>query len=101
MTIINIFKEWKIYLEESIYSVKILINYKNLLYFIIIKKFNRRQIRWLKILIKYNFQIFYIKELENGRIDVLSRKSEYYKNKKYIFHIILTIEKLGLKYNKL
>ena len=42
-----------------------------------------------------------MKGLENGRANVLSRKSEYYKNKKHISHMILTIEKLGLEYNKL
>ena len=38
--------------------------------------------------------------MENGRADVLNRKSKYYKNKKYISHIILIIRKLELKYNK-
>ena len=42
LTIVNIFEEWRIYLKEFIYLVKILINYKNLLYFIITKKFNWR-----------------------------------------------------------
>ena len=53
------------------------------------------------MLIKYNFQIFYIKELENRKINTLNKKLKYYKNKKYISHTILIIEKLGLKYNKL
>ena len=39
--------------------------------------------------------------MENGRTDILNRKSEYYENKKYIFHIILTAGELGLEYNKL
>ena len=52
------------------------------------------------MLVKYNFQIFYIKGLENGRADVLNRKFKYYKNKKHVFYVILTVEKLGLKYNK-
>ena len=42
LTIINIFKKWRIYLKEFIYPVKILINYENLLYFITTKKLNRR-----------------------------------------------------------
>ena len=42
-----------------------------------------------------------MKGLENGRVDVLSRKPEYYKNKKYISHAILMIGELGLEYNKL
>ena len=55
----------------------------------------------MEILIKYNFWISYIKKLENGKTNILNRKSKYYKNKKYISHIILTIEELELKYNKL
>ena len=55
----------------------------------------------MEILIKYNFQIFYIKKLENGRANTLSKKPKYYKNKKYISYIILIIGELELKYNKL
>ena len=42
LAIIDIFKEWKMYLEGSMYPMKILIDYKNLLYFTIIKKLNWR-----------------------------------------------------------
>ena len=52
------------------------------------------------MLIKYNFQISYIKGSENGRADILSRKSKYHKNKKYVSHTILIIGELGLEYNK-
>ena len=45
------------------------------------------------MLIKYNFQISYIRELENGRVNILNKKSKS--------HIILTVGKLELKYNKL
>ena len=100
LAIVNVFEKWKVYLKGSIYLVKILINYKNLLYFIIIKKLNWRQTRWLEILIKYNFQIFYVKGLENEKANALSRKSEYYENKKYVFHVILITRELGLEYNK-
>ena len=89
------------YLEGFIYLIKILIDHKNLLYFIIIKKLNQKQTRQSEILAKYNFQISYIKGLENGKADILNRKSKYYKNKKYISHAILTAGELGLKYNKL
>ena len=43
LTIIAVFKKWKIYLEGSIYFIKILTDYKNLFYFTITKKLNRRQ----------------------------------------------------------
>jgi hypothetical protein len=37
--------EWKVYLKDFKYLVKMLINYKNLIWFTIIKVLNRRQIR--------------------------------------------------------
>ena len=42
LTIVAVFEEWKIYLKKFIYSMKILIDHKNLLYFTIIKKLNKR-----------------------------------------------------------
>ena len=54
----------------------------------------------MEILIRYNFQISYIKELENGKINILNKKPKYHKNKKHIFYMILNIKELGLKYNK-
>ena len=45
LAIVDIFEEWRVYLEGFMYLVKILIDYKNLLYFIIIKKLNWKQIR--------------------------------------------------------
>ena len=54
----------------------------------------------MEILIKYNFQIFYIKKLENRKVNVLNKKSKYYKNKKHISHTILITKKLELEYNK-
>ena len=53
------------------------------------------------MVIKYNFQISYIKGLESGKINILNRKPKYYKNKKYISHTILIVGKLRLEYNKL
>ena len=42
LAIIMAFKEWRIYFKGSIYSIKVLIDYKNLLYFTTTKKLNRR-----------------------------------------------------------
>ena len=42
-----------------------------------------------------------MKGLENGKANILSRKSEYYENKKYVFYAILIAGELGLEYNKL
>ncbi len=45
ITIIKLFREWKLYLNGTKYEVKVYIDYKNLIHFIIFKEFNRRQIR--------------------------------------------------------
>ena len=49
-------------------------DYKNLIGFLTIKKLNRRQVKWVKILMKYYFKIKYIKGTDNIRTDILSKK---------------------------
>ena len=38
--------------------------------------------------------------MENGRANILSKKSKYLENKKYISHTILKIDESGLLYNQ-
>ena len=47
LIIITALKHWKVYVE-NVLSLDIYTNHKNLLQFIIIKKLNRRQVRWVK-----------------------------------------------------
>jgi hypothetical protein len=51
-------------------------DYKNLMGFLTIKKLNQRQVRWVKILVKYYFKIKHVKGTDNIKIDVLSKKAE-------------------------
>jgi hypothetical protein len=44
--------------------------------FLTIKELNRRQVRWAEILIKYYFEIKYIKGTDNIRVNILSKKAE-------------------------
>ena len=44
--------------------------------FLTTKKLNRRQVKWVKILIKYYFKIKYIRGINNTKTDTLSRKEE-------------------------
>ena len=41
------------------------------------KDLNRRQVRWVKTLISYDFRINHIRGTENGRADALSRRVDY------------------------
>ncbi len=59
LTIVNSFKQWKVYLKESRHQIQVYTDHKNLLYFMIIKVLNRKQIKWSKKLSSYNFQIQY------------------------------------------
>ena len=47
----------------------------------------------------YNFKISYIKGLENTRVDALSKKPEYLRNKIYPSYAILKAESDGLVFN--
>ena len=69
------------YLKKFKHQIQIYTNYKNLLYFTIIKVLNKKQIRWLKELSLYNFTIQYRKKSKNLKTDVLNRKTDYITDK--------------------
>ena len=81
LAIVKAFKQWKSYLKESKNSIQVYTDHKNLIYFIIIKILNQQQICWLKELLNFNFEIYYWKESENVKTDILSWRSNYMKNK--------------------
>ncbi len=89
LIIVNSFKQWKVYLEESRYQIQVYTDYKNLLYFTITKVLNRRQIKWLKELLLYNFQIQYQKKSENLKINVLNRRADHMTDRSQINQTIL------------
>ncbi len=57
LTIVNFFKQWRVYLKESRHQIQVYTDHKNLLYFMIMKVLNWRQIKWSKKLSSYNFNI--------------------------------------------
>ncbi len=89
LTIVNFFKQWRVYLKESRHQIQVYTNHKNLLYFMIMKVLNQRQIKWLKKLSSYNFQIQYQKKSENLKINVLSRRINHMTDKSQINQTIL------------
>ena len=76
LTIVTVLKEWKAFLQGIIKLFIIKTDYKNLTGFLTTKKLNYRQVRWVKILIKYYFKIKHVKGTDNTRADTLSRKIE-------------------------
>jgi hypothetical protein len=76
-------------------------DYKNLIGFLITKKLNQRQVKWAEILAEYYFEIEYIKETDNTRADILSKKVKL-QNKEKLLGTILHIDKNGkIRYNYL
>jgi hypothetical protein len=71
-------------------------NYQNLKYFIITKALNRKQNVWAKLLITYNFEILYRKEVLNSA-DKLSRRPNYEKYTKIKNQSLLPIFQNKLK----
>jgi len=89
LVIINFFKQWKVYLKESRHQVQVYTDHKNLLYFMIMKVLNWKQVKWLKELSSYNFQIQYRKKSENSKINVLSRRANHMTDKSQVNQTIL------------
>ncbi len=88
LTIVNSFKQWRVYLKESRHQIQVYTDHKNLLYFMITKVLNRRQIKWSKKLSLYNFQIQYQKKSENLKINVLSKRADHMTDKSQMYQTI-------------
>jgi hypothetical protein len=65
LTIVRCFEQWRFELLfiESDVSVKILLDHKNLKYFMFTKQLNRRQSKWAQFLIDFHFVIIYLPDI--------------------------------------
>ncbi len=77
------------YLKEFKHQIQVYTNHKNLLYFMITKVLNRRQIKWSKKLSSYNFNIQYWKKSENLKINVLNKRADHMTDRSQINQTIL------------
>jgi len=57
-------------------------NHKNFTSFLTTKKLNWKQVKWAEMLVKYYFEIEYVKKLDNAKADALSRKEKLQRNNK-------------------
>ena len=64
-TIILKFKNWRHYLQDNKHFIRVITDYNNLCYFMSMKKFNAKQIRWTEKLIAFDFIIEYYKRKLN------------------------------------
>ena len=76
LAIIRAFEEWHSELTETSVEdlIKILIDHKNLEYFMFIKQLNRRQVRWVEFLFEFNFRIIYRSEKQGMKSNSLTRR---------------------------
>ena len=70
LIIVKAFKEWYFKIYGTADSVTVLINYKNLKYFIIICKLNCCQVCWNEFFSEFNFNIIYWSEVINSVVDI-------------------------------
>jgi hypothetical protein len=59
LTIIRCFEQWRVELQSVKSFTNVLIDHKSLKYFMIIKKWNRRQVKWREFLAEFDFKIAY------------------------------------------
>ncbi len=76
MIIVCAFEKWWSELKDSIYSVEMITNHKNLEYFMSIKQLSRHQARWSEFLFRFNYHIAYHLDKIDDKLNALTRRSE-------------------------
>jgi hypothetical protein len=76
LMIMRCFEQWrsKLLFTESNVSIKVLIDHKNLKYFMFTKQLNRRQSKRVQFLIDFHFIISYLLEKFNEKADFLIKR---------------------------
>ena len=100
LIIITAFKQWKHYLKNNLYSIKMLSDHNNLKRLMTKKKLNFKQARWAQILIIYDFKIFH-RSSDKNSANKLSKRLNYEKISSLNTKLLLTLQnKLILLSNK-
>ncbi len=86
MIIVHAFEEWCSELEDFICSVEMIIDHKNLEYFMSIKQLNHHQAHWSEFLFKFNYHIIYCFDKIDDKLNALTRCSEDLSKKKNTFN---------------
>ena len=75
LAIIKTFELWKSELENTEDPVQVIIDHKNLEYFMSNKLLSRKQARWSEFFSRFNFKIIYKPGSLNNKTDVFTRQS--------------------------
>jgi hypothetical protein len=80
LIIIRCFEQWRVELQSIELFINVFIDHKSLEYFMIIKKLNKRQVKWAEFLVEFDFKIAYQSnekiDKANSRIKRLNDKSK-------------------------
>jgi hypothetical protein len=77
LAIIQGLEEWRHYLEGARHPVEIWTDHKNLEYFRVAQKLNRRKARWSLYLSRFNFTLHHKPGRSMGKPDALSRRPDH------------------------
>jgi hypothetical protein len=77
LAIIRGFEEWRHYLEGARHPIEVLTDHKNLEYFRVAQKLNRRQARWSLYLSRFDFTLQHKPGTSMGKPDALSRRADH------------------------
>jgi len=77
LAIICALEEWRHFLEGATHLVEIWTDHKNLEYFMMAKKLNRRQARWSLHLARFDFLLHHCPRRTMGKLDALSRRADH------------------------
>ena len=76
LVIIQCFEQWHSELKDSLFSVKILTDHKNLQYFITTKQLTHQQTQWTEYLSWFDFKIMYQSDKQDQKSDILTWQSQ-------------------------
>jgi len=77
LAIICVLEEWRHFLEGATHPVEIWTDHKNLEYFMMAKKLNRRQACWSLHLARFDFLLHHHPGRTMGKLDALSKRADH------------------------
>src|ERR1700677_4784127 len=89
LSIMCCLEDWHHYLERAKECFEILLDHKNLQYFLTSKKLNRQQARWCLFLSRFDFLMTYRKGTLSTKVNLLLRQSDYDRGENSNENIIL------------
>ena len=76
LAVIRCLEAWRHFLEGARTKFEIWTDHKNLEYFMMNQKLNRRQVRWALFLSRFNFVLKHVLGSRMGKVDGLSRRPD-------------------------